>query len=346
MRYVDLRHRGTQKLELNGITDASTDSEYLLLEATGITRSRLFAIQTEEAPEKTVQKYEELITRRSNHEPLQYILGNQDFMGYCIRCTPDVLIPRLDTEILVENAFRRLTELSDLKMSQADEKSNTDFSKVLQEKENTDYEIRNGFSKNTIINSVSQRNLRTNKDNLAVINYLDVCTGSGCIPIAIECMYRDKIKGKKCVLESLASDISEKALDVARENAEANGAAVRFVQSNLWEKITGSYDLITSNPPYIETEVIKGLMPEVNAHEPMIALDGGADGMDFYRRLCKSAPEYLNNGGWMLMEIGNTQGNAVAEMMTEAGFSSVRVIRDLAGLDRVVEGKMLRTHIS
>lgn len=161
---------------------------------------------------------------------------------------------------------------------------------------------------------------------------LDMCTGSGCIIISI-------LKNVP-EIEGLGVDISKQALIVAKENAGSNEVAVEFERSNLFEKITDKFDVIVSNPPYIPTDDILGLMPEVANFEPREALDGSADGLEFYRRIIKDSREHLKENGWILFEIGCDQGAAVSEMLDYAGFKEIRVIKDLARNDRVVIGRM------
>ena len=159
---------------------------------------------------------------------------------------------------------------------------------------------------------------------------LDMCTGSGCIAISIKKLY-----GAENIV---AADISEPALDVAKENAKENGADIEFVQSNLFENITGIYDIIVSNPPYIPTKVIEGLSEEVKVHDPFIALDGMEDGLHFYREIAEKAPQYLKSGGRLMFEIGHDQAKAVSGILAGNGFCNIRVVKDYAGLDRVVHG--------
>ena len=161
---------------------------------------------------------------------------------------------------------------------------------------------------------------------------LDMCTGSGCILLSL------LHYGKECT--GIGVDLSEKALAVAEKNAKKLAISCEFVHSDLFEKIEGSYDVIVSNPPYIATREIEALMPEVREHEPMMALDGMEDGLFFYRKITDASRNYLKPGGWLMYEIGYDQGEAVSEMMKHAGFCEVSVIKDLAGLDRVVIGKL------
>ncbi len=163
------------------------------------------------------------------------------------------------------------------------------------------------------------------------LRLLDLCTGSGCILLSI----LKEMTG----ISGTGADISQEALAVAKANAARLGVTASFVQSDLWERIEGSYDVIVSNPPYIAREAMDGLSPEVREHEPLLALDGGEDGLDFYRRIVGQAVNHLEDDGELSVEIGCDQGEAVAALMEQSGFVDVRVIRDLAGLDRVVTGK-------
>ena len=163
---------------------------------------------------------------------------------------------------------------------------------------------------------------------------LDMCTGSGCILLSL-LKYSNECEG-------MGVDISEEALKVARENAQRLGLKAEFVQGDLFEPVPEKkFDMIVSNPPYIETAVIETLMPEVRDHEPMQALDGMEDGLFFYRKIVEKAPGFLTKGGWLLFEIGHNQGEAVSKLMTVQGFKEVEVVKDYTGLDRVVLGQML-----
>ena len=161
---------------------------------------------------------------------------------------------------------------------------------------------------------------------------LDMCTGSGCIIISILHNVED-VKG-------YAVDISKQAVNVAKENAKLNEVPVLFERSDLFEMVTEKFDVIVSNPPYIPTDVIPQLMPEVQVFEPIEALDGKEDGLYFYRRIVEQSKDYLNSGGSLMFEIGYDQGKDVSKMMTDAGFSNVCVKKDLAGNDRVVTGML------
>ena len=159
---------------------------------------------------------------------------------------------------------------------------------------------------------------------------LDVCTGSGCILLSL-LRYSNGCRGVGC-------DISEKALAVAAQNAKELGISAQFIQSDLFESIEGRFEYIVSNPPYIRKDMIPTLMEEVRDHEPLIALDGGEDGLDFYRKITREATEHLYSGGMLFFEIGYDQGETVKLLMEEEGYEEVTVSQDLAGLDRVVYG--------
>ena len=164
-----------------------------------------------------------------------------------------------------------------------------------------------------------------------------MCTGSGCILISILKKVPD--------VEGVGFDISKQALNVAKENAKLNGVVAEFERSDLFEAVTDTFDVIVSNPPYIPTDVITTLMPEVAEFEPIGALDGKEDGLYFYRKIVKECKKYLNIGGTILFEIGHDQGEAVSEMLMYAGFTNVRVVKDLAGNDRVVIGEFETLHL-
>ena len=194
-------------------------------------------------------------------------------MGLTFKVNEHVLIPRQDTEILVEEAMRYLS------------------------------------------------------DGMRI---LDICTGSGCILLSL-LKYSNECEG-------MGVDISEDALAVAQENAHNLGLQADFRHSDLLENVEGRFDMIVSNPPYIQTDVIETLMPEVREHEPMLALDGKADGLFFYREIIKQCPAYMTRGARLFFEIGYDQGEAVKALMEKQGFTEVEVIKDYAGLDRVVVG--------
>ena len=272
--YDELRTRGADILNGEGIADAATDAFLLLEHVTGMDRNGLLLHGREDVPADKENEFLELIGKRAAHIPLQHITGHQEFMGLDFAVNEHVLVPRQDTECLVEEAM-----------------------------------------------------LYT-EDGMKV---LDVCTGSGCIIISLA-----KYKNG---LEAVGCDISGEALKTARDNASKNGVDVKFLQGDLYEAVDGRFDVIVSNPPYIRTGVIEDLMEEVRDHEPYIALDGGEDGLDYYRRLIDGAADHLIFGGMLLFETGFDQGADVSRLMEEYGYKDVAVVKDLAGNDRVVRGR-------
>lgn len=265
---------GKEVLEKAGISEFALDAWYLLEYAADIDRSYYYLHYQEELAKDLQQEYEMLLRKRAEHVPLQYITGEQEFMGLSFKVNTNVLIPRQDTELLVETA-----------------------------------------------RGLVQPGMRV----------LDLCTGSGCVIISLKHFMPQ--------IEAFGSDTSKQALLVAKENAKANDLAVTWERSDLFQNITGTFDMILSNPPYIPTGEIERLMPEVRDFEPRIALDGSEDGLEFYRRILEEGKSFLNPRGYLLFEIGYNQGEAVSAMMKAAGFGQVRVIRDLSGLNRVVCGR-------
>lgn len=274
MTYREAVAAGTKLLESAGVADSGLDAWYLLQMVCRIERSYYYVHGDEEIFEDETREYEIAIRKRAEHIPLQYIVGEQEFMGLKFKVNPNVLIPRQDTETLVEEAL-----------------------KVLQ----PDMEV------------------------------LDLCTGSGCILISLM-KNVPNLRGTGC-------DVSKAALLVAKENAKMHELAAEWVRSDLYDNITERYDMIVSNPPYICTEEIPKLMPEIRDFEPLEALDGHEDGLFFYPKIIGKAQEHLKPDGYLYLEIGYDQGSAVAAMMREAGFTGVEIVKDLAKNDRVVKGK-------
>lgn len=274
---------GTVKLAEEGIEEFSLDAWYLLEYVTGVSKAMYFAEPERAVSEEDADRYIDCIRRRAAHIPLQHIMGEQEFMGYPFYVNEHVLIPRQDTEILVEEAIQ-----------------------VMRPK----------------------------------MKVLDMCTGSGCIVLSILKMCREKYYMTD--LQGIGADVSEEALKVARENSRRLGVPVTWIQSDLFAKIPEEekYDVIVSNPPYIETAVIDTLQEEVRLHDPYIALDGKEDGLYFYRRIISEAGKYLKPQGKLMFEIGCDQAEAVEELMKNAGYEQITVKKDLAGLDRVVYGTL------
>ncbi|TAH74918.1 MAG: peptide chain release factor N(5)-glutamine methyltransferase [Anaerolineaceae bacterium] len=268
--YKELLQTAREFLKDNGIADADLDAWYLLAHVFGINRAGFFMYGNEEASMDKALLYKELIKKRALHIPLQYLTGTQEFMGLEFDVDENVLIPRQDTELLVEEVLK-------------------------------------------VCNNKS---------------VLDVCTGSGCIIISLS-----KLGNLK---KAIGTDISQKALQIANRNAKKLNADVNFIQGDLFERVVGNYDIIVSNPPYIRNEELKSLMPEVKDHEPKQALDGGPDGLIFYERIINDLHRYLNPGGYVYFEIGYDQGEAVKEMLYEAGLVDIIIKKDFNELDRIV----------
>ena len=277
MQYAKLYQIGKEQLQKAGITDAELDARLLLEFICHTDRNALYAHGDQEIEEEKMQDFLQLIEKRAVHIPLQHLTGEQNFMGLDFLVNEHVLIPRQDTEILVEEIMRDLHD---------------------------------------------------------GIRILDMCTGSGCILLSL-LHYSNDCSG-------VGVDVSEDALAVARQNADrlAEKQAV-FIQSDLFEKVEGSFDLIVSNPPYIRSQEIAGLMPEVREHEPHLALDGKDDGLHFYREIIKGAMPHLKRGGQLFFEIGYDQGEAVQALLAANGYTEIAVVKDYAGLDRVVYGTFL-----
>lgn len=272
--YEQLLKEGREYLEAREVPQWDIDAWYLLEHLLHQDRSWYFLHMKEEASEEMAQEYRVLLERRGERVPLQQILGTAWFMGLEFQVTKDVLIPRQDTEILVEEALKRLEEGSKI---------------------------------------------------------LDLCTGSGCILLSV--LYnRDRCSG-------VGVDISPMALKVAEENSRRLAIPATFLKSDLLEAVEGQYQMILSNPPYIPSADIEKLMDEVQYHEPSLALDGGDDGLDFYRRIIQEAKDYLEDDGWLLLEIGYDQGHSVSQLLEKQGYQEIETVQDLSGLDRVVLGR-------
>jgi len=250
---------------------ARRDAELLLLHVLGRDRAWLLAHSEAELTPEQAQQYESWIARRARHEPVQYIVGEQEFFGLAMRVTPAVLIPRPETEHLVEALLQRVP-------------------------------------------------------NDAPLRICDVGTGSGAIAVALA--------HARPRAQVTALDISTPALDIARQNAEFHGVAerVRFLESDLLSAVHGErFDAVVSNPPYVaESEVLE---TQVRDYEPHAALYAGETGLEVYRRLVPEAHEALVPGGWLLLEIGHGQREALSELLAE--WDGVEFVDDLAGIPRV-----------
>lgn len=282
MTYKEVYEYGKQKLIDAGIEDAVLDARLLLEYICHTDRNELIVHADCQRSSMEEQFYKIVIEKRASHIPLQHITGEQEFMGLSFQVNEHVLIPRQDTEILVEEVMRHLS------------------------------------------------------DGMRI---LDICTGSGCILLSL-LKYSNECEG-------VGIDISSDALRVAQENAQRLQLDATFLEGDLFLPLKSFqssktsdtlFDIIVSNPPYIETKVIDTLMPEVRLHEPVSALDGGEDGLYFYRKIVAEAPRFMRKGAYLFFEIGCAQAQTVAMFMQEAGFVQIEVFKDYAGLDRVVFG--------
>ena len=283
MTYGELYEYGKRTLEAAGVAEAALDARLLLEYICHTDRNELIVHADRNRSGMEEQFYRTVIEKRAERVPLQHITGEQEFMGLSFRVNEHTLIPRQDTEILVEEAMRHLV------------------------------------------------------DGMRI---LDMCTGSGCILLSL-LKYSNECEG-------IGVDISEKALEVARENAARLQLSAAFLAGDLFAPLESLeaertvrggrhgvlFDMVVANPPYIETGVIAAL----RAHEPLAALDGGEDGLSFYRRITTQAPAYMQRGAYLFFEIGCGQAQAVTALMQETGFGGIEVLRDYAGLDRVVYG--------
>ncbi|MDR0288218.1 MAG: peptide chain release factor N(5)-glutamine methyltransferase [Clostridiales bacterium] len=274
-RIDQLRKVGRSKLK-NKFKDPSYECDLLLCYVLNVDRTYLFKNPEHIVEDSKAEKLLSLLEERCKNVPIQYLTGSQIFMGLDFFVNSDVLIPRPDTEILVENAIKILPESA---------------------------------------------------------RVLDLCTGSGCIGISIAFYRKDIIM--------TCSDISDSAIKVAKKNALGNGVYnIDFATGNLFEPFDGvKFDGVVSNPPYIPEEDITALEPQVKDYEPQAALNGGRDGMDFYRKIISQAPLFLSNYGILMLESGINQSDKIVELMSK-NFSEPVVLQDLNGIKRVVQGKL------
>ena len=309
---------GKKQLQAAGIQEFELDAFYLLECVTGIARTKFYVDCKKDLADEQVERYSDLLAMREQRIPLQHLTGEQEFMGLSFLVNEDVLIPRQDTEIMVEAALEVIRNQV-RRMEQPEGK----YGEEKQEE-------------------------GINNDNQGqIFSFLDMGTGSGCILLSIIKHGYDKWKSK---IEGIGVDISEKALVVAKKNVNrifseltskglADEIKITLIHSDLFDKVEGMFNMIVSNPPYIGTLEFDQLAAEVRSHEPKVALDGGADGLWFYRHIIQDSKDYLLPGGELLLEIGATQGREVSDFMRHHGYINVKITKDLSGLDRVVQGQ-------
>ncbi|MBI5199329.1 MAG: peptide chain release factor N(5)-glutamine methyltransferase [Nitrospirae bacterium] len=288
MTVLDLLKWANEYLSSCNVPDPYIEAEYLLAHVLGCQRKDLLVYPERILAPDEMGRFKDYIERRVRREPSQYIIGEVEFRGRLFKVNRDVLIPRPETELLVEEAVK----------------------------------------------SVKAKDVSGNGEGVTIV---DLCTGSGCIAISIarELPY----------CRVYAVDISEGAISVARENAERHGVDDRviFLSGDLFDAIEplgleSEIDLIISNPPYVSTKEMEGLQPEIKEYEPLQALYGGEDGLDFYRRIIHEAPFYLTHGGLLIMEIGYGQGERIKGLFEQEGvFEEIEVKKDFAGIERVIK---------
>lgn len=290
MNIIEYMHYAEKTLKDAKIETPAMEAGVMLCHVLNCGRAYLYSHSDRELSQDEMDTLNRMVVERTDNIPLQYIVGDTEFMSLRFLVSPAVLIPRQDTELLVEKAIELVNNFA-----------------IVRQKEGADAEVR----------------------------ALDMCTGSGCIAISIARFC------PKCSV--IACDVSQEALSVAKANSELNGtqSRVEFWHGDLFAALCGEqkFDIIVSNPPYIETVTISSLQKEVRSHEPILALDGGTDGLDFYRHIVNKAPDYINANGWLAFEIGYDQGRKVSGLMTKY-FSHIEVLKDLSGNDRVVVGQL------
>lgn len=290
MTYRECYDAAVSRLMQAGVPEAKLDARILLEQVCHTDYNTLLVHGDRPVTKEEAALFDRYMQKREKRMPLQQITGEQEFCGLVFKVNAHVLIPRQDTEILVEAALKK---------------------------------------------------------SAPGMQVLDMCTGSGCILISLLALGRE--------LEGIGVDISQEALTIAKENAGRllpSRCQPGFLQGDLFaaffdktyaaekqETVQQQFDIVVSNPPYIESGEIANLMPEVREYEPHTALDGSMDGLLFYRRIIKDSIPYIKENGYLMFEIGCNQADAVSELMEAGGFTGIEVIRDYAGMNRVVTGR-------
>jgi release factor glutamine methyltransferase len=278
MTALDKLRKAKEFLERSGIDDAGREAELIISHCLGMDRATLYR-DNPRIPEDLISKIDESLKRRAKREPLQYILGYTEFYGLKINVGSGVLIPRPETELLVEEAKKIIS--------------------------NFEFRISN-------------------------FKFLDLCTGSGCMALALAREFPEA--------QIYGTDTSEVAIRYAKKNIELNNINnVTFLKGNLFEPLKNLvFDLIVSNPPYIKKNDIKNLQPEIKDWEPIEALDGGEDGLDYYRAIIPEARNHLNESGCLLLELGMSQSDEVKKISEDAGFINISLVKDYTGIERII----------
>ena len=290
-------------LKRNGFESASKEAEILLRHGLHLDTVEIYR-DNPGLTEEQIKNLDDMVQRRLRREPLQYILGHEEFLGLKLIVGSGVLIPRPETELMAEQVIKAVkAQLSTGNRSNGD--------------------------------------LQFPGSHFSIV---DLCTGSGCLALAIAQEFPD--------LVIYGTDISDSALDYAHMNAEINRIKnVRFLKGNLFQPFEEmctaqrslfQFDIIISNPPYIERGFIKDLQPEIKEWEPLVALDGGTDGLDFYRDLIPAAQRFLKDGGLIMLETGQGQSEAVTTMLVSSGYREIQCIKDYAGIERIITARCKR----
>ena len=267
---LKILNKSIDQLKKYNIENPQLNAELIISHVLDMNKANLYLNSKDILDNEKSDIIEQFIIRRTKHEPLQYILGETEFYGCKIKVNPDVLIPRPETELLVE--------------------------KLVQEN----------------VNSI-----------------LEIGTGSGAIAIALAKQMKN--------VQIEATDISEKALNTARQNGELNNVSINFIQSDIFENIKNKYDIIVSNPPYISKKEYDNLAPEIKDYEPEISLLAKEEGLFYYKKIFENAKDYLTDIGKIYFEIGYDQAKRVKKFALENGFSKVEVYQDLNGFNRIVK---------
>ena len=298
---------GTLLLEAAGIETARLDAECLAAQALGRPRWQVLLTPRRRLTPEEFGRYLALLGRRERREPLAYVLGMREFWSLSLSVSSGVLVPRPETETLVEATLAVWSEMQ---------------AEASREPRATSRELR----------------AESRESSIEGPTIVELCTGSGAVAIALA----TEIPTARI----LATDVSWRALRVARANALAHAVAGRiaFLRGNLWQAVdgqapAGSVDLVVANPPYVPTRDVATLMPEIQ-WEPRLALDGGADGLRVQREIIATSPERIRPGGWLLLEIGADQAEAILALLRKQGrFETGRIFRDLAGRPRVIAAR-------
>ena len=314
--YPRLLNEASGILERAGNEDPVFEARELLFYVFGLdlkSYTDLLAGDRNAAPDEALaEKYIKCVEKRAEGYPLQYITGNAPFMGHMFAVNESVLIPRFDTEILVDTVTGYIKE--DL-LKRSDDCRRADTAGSAADKPGR---------------------------KAASYDILDIGTGSGCIitSVALELAECEKRYDGGICIRYTGSDISLPALSVAEENAERLGADVDFVRSDVFSDIAGRFDVIISNPPYIRSGDIEGLDKEVRLYEPNTALDGGEDGLSYYDRISREALFHLKSGGILAYEIGYDEAADVTAILERCGYININTVKDLAERDRVIVCRM------